>query len=393
MPYNVDILLPPALVIFVVVLLTCILLTKSYFGSFLTASIKAGVFFLFFSAFFSGSVTGADDAYYLNTAFKLAQANFKFLDIFMHRAKLMGIAESAHIFYPVYNYYAIKLFGNFYFSPVVVNILLTLPIAYLGMRISRIGLDFSKRQATLFFYFLLLHPDILSWSSVFNGKDTLVLLCHAFLLFAFLKYYHGRKLYPIIISIFVIFILLGLRYFVPILFALSFLLFSLFYNRKGFKLKYLIVSFAIFSFFWIKQYQGFPHAIELISSTFINPLYGLIHFMLTPIPFQLDAVYKFLFLSSLFHWFCFPFLLFGIFIIFKKQYPFGKFLLIYFFTFVLLYSVFEGLQGARQRYQLNMAIAIFQFVGIRYLFLQFHRNFMMLNKHAECSSHKDSIRS
>ncbi len=89
--------------------------------------------------------------------------------------------------------------------------------------------------------------------------------------------------------------------------------------------------------------------------------------LLTPIPFNTQEAYNFLNIPALFHWLSMPFILNGIFYIYRVKTGFSRFFIIYLSLFMLLYGVYEELQGPRHRVQLDYAFALLQFFGF-YLF-------------------------
>jgi hypothetical protein len=357
-------LIYPAVVIFLVVMVVTFLATRSVIGAAVGAGIKAGLFLLNFAVFFTGQVTGFDDLYYLDVASDLSQGGFAISDLFLRGDALASIAQSAHIIYPIHNYYAMLLFGDHYFAPVALNVLFTVAIAFVGTRLTVAEFQLTRRQARMFFLFLLLYPEILAWSTVFNGKETLVLLCHVLLLTGVSKLLRGRILAAIAFIAPAAYFLAGLRYYVLPLFAVAFLVYSLLASKSKHKGKTILFAAVCVSAVLVQQFSGLSYGINLIISTFSDPLYGLIHFALTPIPFLADATYAFLNLPAFYHWLAFPFLLVGVRAVHRMKTPFSRFFIIYFCTIIAFYSVFEGLQGPRHRFQLAFAFAIFEFTGV-----------------------------
>ena len=85
---------------------------------------------------------------------------------------------------------------------------------------------------------------------------------------------------------------------------------------------------------------------------------------LTPAPFRADEAYAFLTMPQLFHWALAPVLLYGLYHIQRKATLLARFVVVYFLLALLLYGIFEELQGPRHRVQLDGLIALFQFCGI-----------------------------
>jgi hypothetical protein len=370
--YNYAELAYPAVVIFGFTLVVAFLVTRSVIGSLAGALIKAGLFFLNYWLFFKGQVTGFDDLYYLETASKLRGMDFVIMDVFQRRQEVMALAEGAHIFYPIYNYYGVALFGDFYFAPVALNVLLTLPVAYIGMRLSMSEFGLSRRQARLFFFFIFLHPEILAWSTVFNGKETLVLLCHVVFLSGASLFFRGRILVSLIVITPAIFILSGLRYYTPPLFAAAFMVYSLIAVKGKYRVTLVLLGLTCTGLLLMNLWGiGLIYSLNVFVSTFNNPLIGFVHFLMCPRPFFTDPEYEFLNWPSVYHWLAFPLLVLGFARVYRIKTRFSRYLIIYFATIMAFYSSFSELQGARHRYQLLFAFAIFEFFGASVLIKSF----------------------
>ena len=85
---------------------------------------------------------------------------------------------------------------------------------------------------------------------------------------------------------------------------------------------------------------------------------------LPPIPLNTTEATAYLDLPAAIHWLLIPFAVFGGYKIYQLKTPFSRFFLVYFMTFVGLYSMFGELQGPRHRVQLDFALAVFQFAGV-----------------------------
>jgi hypothetical protein len=232
------------------------------------------------------------------------------------------------------------------------------------MRVALAEFGLSRREARGFFLFLLLYPEVLAWSTVFNGKETLVLLCHILLLLGASHFFRGRILSSVLIIAPTTFVLAGLRYYVPALFVVAFLVYSLTTYQARHRAKILLVALLVFGAVLAQQYEGLGYGWALLKSSFINPAFGLVHFVLTPIPFQAQPEYTFLNWPSLYHWLAFPLFLVGLANLYRMKTPFARFTFIYFVTFIAFYSVFAQLQGSRHRFQLTFIFAICEFHGL-----------------------------
>jgi hypothetical protein len=105
-------------------------------------------------------------------------------------------------------------------------------------------------------------------------------------------------------------------------------------------------------------------AYERLRAGFVNPLYGVHHIALTPIPFNTEENYAFLDLPQVFHWMFMPFLVYGVVRIWRRATLAARFVVVYFVLMIFLYGVFGELQGPRHKVQLDGIIALFKFYGI-----------------------------
>ena len=256
-------------------------------------------------------------------------------------------------------------FGTGYYAPVALNVILTTVIAFVGRRIAVDQSIVTPPNGAFFFVFLILHPDITAWSTLVNAKDILVLTLHIFLLHSISLASGKQYKKALIFSGPTIFILIFLRFYVPVLFVVA-LIPILIFHRKGISLwRLIVVSLATLMFFISGVgASALNDAMDGIRSDFVNPAVGLVRFVLTPIPFNAEPSFEFLNIPSLVHWVLMPALLGGAIKVATIPTAFSRFFILYFVTFVSLYSVYGELQGPRHRIQLDYAIALFQFVGI-----------------------------
>lgn len=357
-------LLYPFSVVLTVSFVSTMWVTRSVLISLLCSIIKAGLFFVTYLWFFTGQVTGADDIQYIRIAIQIGQQNYTFLDLISNTENIQDIAESSHILYPIFNYFSMMVFGAQYFAAPAINILITVPIAYLGMKLAVAEFGFSRRNGQIFFLLLMLHPEILAWSTVFNGKEVLILLGHTLLLIGIAQIFRGNFISGVGIIIPTLLFVILVRFYVPALIGVALALYLVIHEKIFNVKKYLAFIVVIIVAIIYYYFDYYSQASNLILSTLSNPIIGLPHYLLTPIPFNFDPEYIFLFFPSLYHWLLFPFSLIGFWTICRLNTKFGKFFIIYFMTFVLFYAWFEGLRGPRHRLQLQIAIALFEYIGV-----------------------------
>jgi hypothetical protein len=365
MQFDLNLLFTPTLVIFFATLLITFKITRSLIFSMIAALIKAGIFMLYFGALFDGTFTFLDDWGYLEIGRTLYEQNIGITNLMENLDFVQMLNRGDHYFYSIYNTYALQLFGIGYYAPVAFNILLTILIAWFGANLAEIEFGFNDVWKKRFFVFLLFHPDIFAWSNIMNGKDILVLLLHILLLSSVSLYFRGRVFTSLWLALFACYILSGIRFYVPMLFGSAFVLSLLLMQKNHYSLLKLFVSFIGIATFFLLNDFNLQENLTVINENFTNPIYGFIHFILTPIPFGTDESYSFLDVPALIHWILIPFAIKGVFVIFKHASNYERFFLLYLLIFVSLYSTFGELQGPRHRVQLDFAWAVLQFTGLK----------------------------
>ncbi|MCD6679531.1 MAG: hypothetical protein LT102_02580 [Burkholderiaceae bacterium] len=337
--------------------------TKRRIGSMIAASIKAGLFAAYFGFFFDGSYTFLDDWTYIAGGAQLLHGEVGITNLQENWSLLGSIAGGDHFFYYLYNSYAFRLFGEGYYAPVALNVLATVAIAWIGTGLATIEFNLGRRIYRWLFFFLLLHPDILAWSNIMNGKDILVLLLHVILLVAVSNAFRGYIYRALWFAVPSIGILLFLRFYVPLLFGVALISTWLLIGFRH-RLKFLIISGAWiwFAFVWIGQ-DYLISTLALVRGDFVNPLYGFFRILLTPTPMSASGPYEFLIIPAIIHWGSLPFFLLGLRRVWVTRTPFAMFLVSYLFVFLALYAVYGELQGPRHRVQLDYAWALLQFIG------------------------------
>lgn len=367
--FNFDVLMWPSLIIFFSTFSVSLKFTHWIWWSIFASFIKAGIFLIYYNLIFDGTYTFFDDISYLEGGASLLYLDIGLENVIENWQVVEAISKGKHFIYYLYNAYAIKFFGYGYYAPVTLNILLTIFIAYLGSRLAVAEFHIGKRQSKFFYLFLLLHPDIVSWSTVMNGKDMLVLLSHVVFLIAVSAYFHGQLIKALVIGSLIFCSLFFIRYYLPVLFAGALVIEAIIKNKSN-RAWHIFISTGIFAAliaFWIGS-EGIWAVMAEIEEYFINPVYGFVRMTLTPIPFNADENYAFLNLAATFHWMAIPFIAIGLLVVWREGTPFSIFFIIYLFMFIALYSTLEIMQGPRHRVQLDYAIAILEFLGFIYIF-------------------------
>jgi hypothetical protein len=254
-----------------------------------------------------------------------------------------------HILYSWYNLLAQWLLGENYFSPVFMNVMLTFGTGFLLCRYA-IGAGLSHRYAKGLYVFFLLHWELLSWTSLVNLKESLVLFMTVATIYVISRLAETRHVvYLFPLSLLMLFFY-WLRFYVPLLLILSIFIHQVMFSAG----RRRIVLMAIFgALVWLYMlYVGSENILESFRLLKLgNAVDGGFKVALTPRPWSIDPEYSFLTVPSLLHWLLFLPAIYGG-IRLWLQVPRTRLLLIYCVVALLLYGAFEELQGPRHRLQL-----------------------------------------
>lgn len=364
--FDFEVLLLPGGLIFMLCLVVTYKVTKYPAIAISAAGLKAVLFLVYFGLVFDGTYTFLDDWTYLSGGERLLDENVGIFNLVDKWLVLLGVGGGDHVLYYLYNTYAFRLFGIGYFAPVAYNILLTIGIAFLGSRLAVREFSFSSRQGKFFYLFLLFQPDILAWSNIMNGKDILVLLLHILLLQAIALFYRNCFFKALLIALPVIVILTFLRFYVPFLFLSAMMITTFITGHLSLKLRLFFLLFGMIFmvsiFLWVGV-ESFQYAFLRIQEDMVNPFYGFVRMLLTPIPFNTETAYAFLNIPALLHWLMLPVVVLGLLKLRKIPSIFSLYFLVYACSFISLSAVYGELQGPRHRIQLDYFFAVLQFMG------------------------------
>lgn len=364
-PFDLELLFTPGLVIFFATLWVAFKVTRSAGFSIAAALVKAGIFLVYFSMLFDGTFTFLDDWSYLEGGQELYAHGVGLTNLAENWQFALIIGGGDQFLYYLYNSYAFQLFGEGYFAPVALNILLTLLVAWFGTLLATREFGLSGIWRKGFFAFLLLHPDILAWSNIMNGKDILALLMHVLLLFSGSLFLGRRWVTGLALAIPVSLLLFFMRFYVPLLFIVALAASLLLARRSKGNLGLLFIAGVLLALLFTQLGSGnLQYGLDVLRETFVNPVYGLVRFVLTPIPFHTGVEYTFLNIPAIIHWLSFPFACWGVVVVHRLRTPFSRFFLFYVLVFVCLYAVVGELQEPRHRVQLDYAWAVLQFMGV-----------------------------
>jgi len=166
-PFPISQLIWPAIAILVLGFLLSLTFTRRAGLSLFVAALKSGLFLVYFGFFFDGTYTFLDDWKYLRFGKELVQNGVGIFNLVHNYDYVRSTVKSANLFYYVYNASALVIFGQGYFAPVAMNVILTFIAAGLLMKAARVGLGMSRRSSIGLFVFLALSPSLIHvfWKS------------------------------------------------------------------------------------------------------------------------------------------------------------------------------------------------------------------------------------
>jgi hypothetical protein len=364
-PFPLNELMMPTFFIFATGFFITCAVTRSVLLSLFLSFIKSGTFLIYYAAFFNGIWTFKDDWAYLDVGEALLRADVSVTNFWTNFPALFSAAGGQHIVYYLFNADAARIFGPEYFAPVAVNVVLTFVAAAFMAGAARSGLHMSRRLTTGLFVFLVLSPTLIAWSNIMNGKDTIVMTGTAMAAYAVSQAELGHYRRALLLGLAIGFVLFFTRFYTPLIMmsALGAGLLLSHTGRRRYWLWLLAIS-GLVGMLSLLGIGGLSSALSRMQEGFVNPLYGSIRYLLTPVPFNTTENYSFLDLPQVLYWLLFPCMGWGIYRVWRRATLTGRFIVIYFFLMVALYAMFGDLQGPRHRYQLEGLIVVFQFLGL-----------------------------
>lgn len=354
----------PTVFILVAGLVISYAFTRRVVLSYVVSIVKAGLFLLYFGYLFDGTYTFLDDWKYLEIGEQLAGNHVGLLDLISHYNFIVSTVAGQNIAYYVYNATAVQVFGFGYYAPVAINIVLTFLAAGLLMKAARCGLGMSRRIGIGLFAVLALSPDILAWSTIPNFKDTLVMTATAGAVYAVSLVDQHRTLRAILVALAAAFVLAVTRLYVPLMLGVAFGI-TLFMSPRGRRNPWLWLL-AAFALAVVVRYMGHGSlmgALHTLRAQMVDPVVGVVRFVVTPIPFHTSPGYGFMDIPQMIYWALLPLMFYGIVCVWRKGTISSRFMVIYFVLMILLYGSFSTLQGARHRVQIDGLVVLFQYYG------------------------------
>lgn len=372
---TADLALAGALVFF-----ACWLLLSRAVGwraALVLAVLRVGLCVTYFAAFDDGSWRLLDDLHYTEDSLLLDGALGGFPGLWRDpdAGLLLGaVAGGTHVGYFAHNLLAFELFGEHYWSPVLLNVFLSC-VAALGLlaiarqatraRADEIGGSESERTARAERWLLglrlplvagfLLHPDVIAWSGFFNLKDTLVLTFSTWLLACTAALLRGLRTGTLTAAVLLALGLSVTRSYAVVLIGLAVLAWVALHGRA--RVRVLLAGLACAALPFV------PRAgLENFQPT--QAPAGLVEFLLTPRPWGISRDYEFLTVSAGVHWLLFPVALWGALWLWRRGGRLVRLPLLYGAVLVAFYACVPLLAGPRHRYQMVFVLVGLQGAGL-----------------------------
>ena len=369
-----------SLIIFTIVILLCFKARLSLYVSILIASLKSIIFFTYFFFFYNSDYHFYDDIVY----FAVTRDNllsYGILDYVNNIDNIKSLIGTNHIGFWSLVFLSLKIFGTYYYSVVLVNIILTSFASYF-FYLTFLKLNFRHIFCQLFFAFSLIHWDVISWSTFLISKEPLIYFLLSFLFYNLVTLYAERtiKLKNLILIILCLLLISELRTYVFIFVTIissAYIMFlvkipnRIFLKSAVFSLPVIILfTFSYLNYSFI--YQNLAGAFALLEPNMaqMNQIpFNMLKTLLTPLPMNIQPNYGFLFLTSIFHLIFIAIVPFGLFLSFNKTHKGLMPYLVFFISILVFYSFFQELAGPRQRFQYSMVLMYWQFLPIFKLFI------------------------
>lgn len=316
------------------------------------AGVKAAIPFFFFAFLNDGQWILRDDLTYLRNANILMDRGWQPVDVLLAPAglKLMAALSSGwHIAYTWWNLVAISLLGNHYFSAVFLNVAATSLAGWWlfdGLKHAGMKKEFASGATCLF----LLHWELLSWSSIVNVKDVLVLSLSVLAFSGIARLASKTSSYKekwagLLGLVAACFLFLWLRFYAPALILVAAGIWLVSDKQSpGKAIGFGVLLLAAGFIYWRSSSLPAPVGFGEWAS-------GAVRFLLTPQPWSIEGKYQFLGPASVLHLGMIVPMIVGSISLAKSSSLF-RFALIYLLLVTLFYGAVEELQGPRHRLQL-----------------------------------------
>lgn len=327
------------------------------------AAIRLAIPLLYFEGFLGPSWRLRDDESYFESGASLVRAQHHPVDLLwddQDRSRLMAYAGGHHFFYLYWNYLVMWFFGVAYETVVVFNQFLSGLVALFLFRWA-VFCGYSEKFSRTLGVFSLFQWDFLLWFSLFNLKDSVVCAFVAAMLWWGSRLAQGLH-WPSVVGVAVSsWLFWYLRFYVPVVFAISYLGWQLLYGTRWWRLLSVLgaggVGLAVVGL--LGSYLSQDEARSSPAGMVAN----LIKLVLTPLPWSIDESYEFLALNAWLNLAFLPLAALGAFKLWGDG-RLQRFALFFLLAGLLLLSLTPELSGPRQRLTVTVLLVITQFRGL-----------------------------
>ena len=338
--------------------------TLGWRAALVLALLRVGLVVLYFGHLDDGSWRLRDDLSYTEESLELgAAAGGAGGALFNPEAGALfsAVAGGRHFGYYAHNLVSFVLFGNHYWSPVFLNVLLSF-VAALGVLSMAKSCGFGARSRLPLAAAFLLHPDVVAWSGFFNLKDTLVMTLSTWILALMLRGLRGFK--PLLWSgvLILAVLLFFVRSYAVVLLGAACLSWTLLHGRAALRLVVVMLALLALPFIPRAGLENFVPG---------NAPVGLVDFLLTPRPWGIVRDYQFLLIPSCVHWLLMPVTAWGVIWLWRWGDVSVRLPVIFAAILVAFYACVPLLAGPRHRFQLVSVLVAAQVAGIYALAREF----------------------
>jgi hypothetical protein len=326
--------------------------------------IKVGLVVAYFGFFADGTwFYGGDDLAFFERGLKLFHTGRNPLTIWTHHEAiyLKTYNPSLSLIF-FHNFLSIYLFGPYYHSPIMLNVLISAGTAVLLVRVMDDIFD-GSRYRSLFVVFVCLHWTVVVWHSFLNLKEPFVALLSVLMIF-FVTRFRMTPFRSVLGVVLTVLLLLRIRFYFPVFILGGVLLACLPQLWRHAITRPVVVVLGLVTllvgittiyqseirlFMRMADFPGFP--------------YGVLHFVLQPAPWKITEPAGYLFLPSILNWVLFIPSCIGAYRVWLCGFT-GRLLVGTVASGVIFYGLVTAVASTRHRMPLDMLVVVFQFVFV-----------------------------
>jgi len=352
------------------ILIISVLILSIYMSfrlSILVGTLKLGIFYVYF-AFLStaGWHVGGDGDHYLLSGLELYHSGVDPLRIwFVGEGNYLLHQKTSNSIYVWLNMLAVYLFGQHFYSPILLNVLFSVITALAVYRISKL-IGGSEMYAVLASIFFLFHWTTIPWTTFLNLKEPLV----SMLLMLSLMWLIQIKRQPFVSTfglLFSLLVMLRTRFYIPVLLVVAYfgnyvsiVLHNWYRSHKApFALLLWSLGFATILFIALVKYGNLVDEFVSLSQMPI----GLARMLLSPLPWQVSAEVDFLIVTNTLNWLLLPVTILGGVLLWKSSGA-ARLLVLLFLVGISFYALVPVLASPRHRYPFQVVLILFQYHAI-----------------------------